>query len=123
MITGTVNCDLEPMIRLHIEDVNGQTQAIDLKIDTAFTDFINLPATMVAALGLPVVGWEYVRIADGSFARVPIHAGVVIWDGKARHVDFHAFGPERLIGTAMLAGHDLAIRFSDGGAISITLVP
>jgi clan AA aspartic protease len=123
MITGVVTADLEAIIRLHVEDVNGQTQAIDLKIDTAFTDFISLPVALIAALGLPFDTYEYVQIADGSIARVPVHSGVVIWDGKPRKVDFHALGQERIIGMAMLAGHDLAIRVSDGGPVSIALVP
>ncbi len=70
MITGVVTPDLEAIIRLHVEDVNGQTQAIELKIDTAFTDFISLPVAMIAALGLSLdTTYEYVRIADGSVAR------------------------------------------------------
>jgi hypothetical protein len=64
-----------------------------------------------------------VQIADGSIVRVPVHSGVVIWDGKPRTIDVHALGKERLIGMALLAGHDLAIRVRDGGAISITLIP
>jgi predicted aspartyl protease len=123
MIVGNVNSDLEAIVRLHIEDANGQTQAFDLKIDTAFTDFINLPVADVASLGLPFDTHEYVRIADGSVVRVPVHSGVVIWDGRARRVDFHAMGNERIIGMAMLAGHDLAIRVTDGGNVSIELAP
>jgi predicted aspartyl protease len=123
MITGTVTPNLEAIVRLHVEDASGQTQAIDLKIDTAFTDFVSLPVAMIAALGLPLDTFEYVQIADGSFARVPVHTGVVIWDGRPRTVDFHALGKERLIGMALLAGHDLAIRVRDGGDISITLIP
>ncbi len=119
MITGMVNSDLEAIVRLHVEDINGQSQAIDLKIDTAFTDFINLPLALIGALGLPLVQFETVRIADGSVVRVPVHTGVVIWDGKPRRVDFHGLGQERLIGMAMLAGHDLTIRVSDSGTVVI----
>lgn len=109
MITGTVTPNLEAIVRLHVVDVSGQTQAIDLKIDIAFTDFISLPVAMIRILGLPLGAFEYVQIADGSFARVPFHTGVVIWDGRPRTVDFHALGKKRLIGMAMLARHDLAI--------------
>ena len=123
MITGTVNSDLEAIVRLHVEDVKGQTQAIDVKIDTAFTAFINLPTAMIAALGLPVATHEYVRIADGSVVRVPVHVGIVIWEGRPRRIEFHALGQEKLIGMAMLAGHDLTMRVRDGGAVTITLVP
>ena len=123
MITGIVSPDLEAIVRLHVEDAKGQTQALDLKIDTGFTDFISLPVAMVASLGLPLTIYEDVQIADGSVVRVPVHSGVVMWYGKVRKVDVHALGLERLIGMRMLAGHDLAIRVRDGGAISVALIP
>ena len=53
MIKGAVNSKLEAIVRMHIEDVNGQTQAFDLKIDTAFTDFVSVPKAVVAT-GLAV---------------------------------------------------------------------
>jgi hypothetical protein len=62
MITGIVNSDLEAIVRLHVTDAHGQTQAIDLKIDTAFTDFISLPVAVVAALGLVLIFHEKVQI-------------------------------------------------------------
>jgi clan AA aspartic protease len=123
MITGTVTSALEAIVRLHVEDANGQTQAIDFKIDTAFTGFVSLPVAMVTVLGLPRVTQEYVMIADGAVKSVPVHNGVVIWDGRPRSVDFHAMGQERLIGMAMLAGHDLTINVRDGGGVTITLAP
>jgi clan AA aspartic protease len=123
MITGSVTSNLEAIVRLHVEDSSGQTQAIDFKVDTAFTDFINLPLATVTSLGLTHIGEEMVQIADGNFVRVPVHAGAVIWDGKARRVDVHALGVERLIGMAMLAGHDLAIRVQDNGTVSIDRIP
>ncbi|MBM3994151.1 MAG: clan AA aspartic protease [Planctomycetes bacterium] len=123
MITGIVTPSLAAVVRLHIEDANGQTQAIDVKIDTGFSDFICLPLATVAALGLVLTTHEIVEIADGSFVRVPVFSGVVIWDGKPRRIDVHALGKQNLIGMAMLAGHDLAIRVQDGGAVSIHRVP
>lgn len=84
MIKGAVNSELEAFVRLHIADANGQTQPVDLKIDTGFTDFIALPASMVASLGLPLDTFEAVQTADGSVVRVPVHTGEVIWDGRSR---------------------------------------
>jgi clan AA aspartic protease len=123
MITGTVTPNLAAIVRVHVEDANGTSQAIDFTIDTGFTGFVSLPPAVIAGIGLPVASQESVRIADGSVMNVPVHAGVVIWDGKPRRGDFHAVGKERLLGMALLAGHDLAIRVSDGGAVSITVVP
>ncbi|MBI3822799.1 MAG: hypothetical protein HY289_08985 [Planctomycetes bacterium] len=88
MITGIVTPSLSAIVRLHIADSTGTTQAMDFKIDTAFTDFINLPFATVQALGLPLNTHEIVQIADGSFVRVPVYSGVVIWDSKARKLTF-----------------------------------
>ena len=123
MILGSVNSALEAMVRLHIEDVQGQSQSFDLKIDTGFTDFVCLPVATVAALGLPLDTIEQVLVADGSIAHVPVHSGVIIWEGKPRRVDFHALVKENTIGMALLAGHDLVIRVTDGGTVSIALIP
>lgn len=123
MITGIVSPSLEPIIRVHIADVAGQTQAFDLKIDTGFTGWVSLPIATVAALGLALVNSENIQIGDGSCVLVAVHSGVVMWDGKPRTVAVHALGVDRYIGTGLLAGHDLAIRVRDGGPVSITLIP
>jgi clan AA aspartic protease len=123
MIKGFVGPSLEAIVRLHVEDAQGQTQALDFKIDTAFTDFISLPVGIVAMMGWPLINQEIVQVADGSATRVAVHSGIVMWDGKARTVDILAMGRDQLVGMAMLAGYDVAIRVSDGGPISITLIP
>lgn len=123
MITGTVTPSIEAMVRLHIEDVNRQTQAIDVKIDTGFSDFMSLPVTMVVALGLPYVSYEDVQTADGSMVRVDVHSAIILWKGKPWRIDVHALGPFQLIGMAMLVGHDIRIRATDGGAVQIDLIP
>jgi clan AA aspartic protease len=123
MIAGNVNSNLEAMVRLYIEDASGQTQAIDVKVDTGFTGFVSLPIATVASLGLVATTKESIQIADGSTVRVQVFSTTVIWDGKARRVDVHALGTDRLIGMRMLLSHDLAIRVQDGGAVTISFVP
>ena len=123
MIQGAVDSQLQAIIRLHIADVNGQTQAMEFKVDTGFTDFISLPPSLVKSLGLPLESYEYIQIGDGRVVRVPVHKGVVIWEGKPRYVDFHALGTSKLIGMALLAGHSLAIHVTDGGNVTIALGP
>ncbi|MBI2805760.1 MAG: clan AA aspartic protease [Planctomycetes bacterium] len=122
MIFGTVTFSLEAMVRIHVEDGNGQTQAVDVKIDTGFTGFLSLPTSLVTAFGLMATTQQYVQVADGTVVSVPVHSAVVIWDGKPRRVDVHSMGTERILGMAMLAGHDLTMRVRDGGHVSISLV-
>jgi clan AA aspartic protease len=123
MIAGIVTPSLEAVVRTYIEDVRGQSQAIDVVIDTGFSGFMSLPISTVNGLGLPVVSQENTQLADGTIKRVDIHAAVVIWDGKARRIEVQTLGIHQLIGMAMLASHDLAIRVQDGGSVSISFVP
>jgi clan AA aspartic protease len=123
MIAGIVTSNLEAIVRLHVEDGQGQTQAFDMKIDTGFSDFLSLPIATVKALGLIASAQESVEIADGSTVRVDVYSTVVLWDGRPRRVDVHALGVDRLIGMGLLAGHDLAMRIRDGGTVSITFIP
>jgi clan AA aspartic protease len=120
---GKRQFNFEAVVRVHIEDVNGQTQAIDVKVDTGFTGYLSMPAAMVASLGLIATIGERVNIGDGSTVLVQVHAATVIWEGKARSIEVHAMGNERLIGMRMLASHDLSIRVQDGGPVSISLIP
>ena len=59
-------------VRLRVVDGTGQTQAIDFKIDTGFTDFISLPSATVISLGLPRTSYQTVQLADGNVVRVAV---------------------------------------------------
>src|SRR5262245_2838350 len=113
MISGRVSPNLEAIIRLNVQASDGQTEPMDFKIDTGFSDFISLPIATVARLGLSAVSDENVQIANGTSVRVAVHTGIVIWEGKPRRVDVHAMGADRLVGMRLLVSHDLSIRVQD----------
>jgi clan AA aspartic protease len=123
MITGHVSSSLEAIVRLHIEDSGGQTQAMDVIIDTGFTSFLSLPAATVSELGLKWILEEDTRLADGSLVSTNVYTAVVIWNGRPRNINVQALGVHSLIGMAMLASHDLAVRVTDGGSVSIDAMP
>lgn len=123
MIAGIVTSKLEATVRIHILNAAGQSQAIDVIIDTGFEGFMSLPIATVVGLGLP---WSYrdmTELIDGRIIPIEIYSAVVIWNGRPRTIDIQALGGYNLIGMKMLAGHDLAIRAIDGGPVSIDLVP
>ena len=123
MITGMVTSSLEATVRLRILDGNGQSQSIDAIIDTGFAGFMSLPIATVAALGLPWLNKDQTQLIDGRIILVDIYSATVIWNGKPRMIDVQALGGCTLIGMRLLAAHDLAIRVSDGGPVSIGPVP
>lgn len=123
MITGIVTSGIEATIRLHILDGGGQSQAIDAVVDTGFAGFMNLPKATVAALGLPWIVRDKTQLIDGRVVPVDLHLATVIWNGRPRPIQVQSLGTYTLIGMALLAGHDLAMRVTDGGAVSIEAIP
>ena len=123
MISGRVNSNLESVVRFRILDGDGQSQAIDGIIDTGFSEFLSIPIAMAAALGLPWNYHDHTRLIDGRLIRVDIFSATVIWNGKPRNIKVQALGNHVLIGVRLLAGHDLAIRVTDGGPVTIEAIP
>ena len=53
MMTGTIDADLAPLLRLTVRDAVGRPHDVETIIDTGFNGFLTLPPALVAALGLP----------------------------------------------------------------------
>ena len=123
MINGVVTSKLEAIVRFHIIDGSGQSQPIDAIIDTGFSEYLSMPVAAVARLGLPWLIRHPTELIDGQFVPVDIFSATVIWNGSPRMINVQALGKHTLIGMALLAGHDLAIRATDGGPVSIDAIP
>ena len=123
MITGIVTAKLEATIRFHILDANGQSQAIDTIVDTGFEGFMSLPIATVAALGFPWIYQDRTELIDGRIIPIDIYSAGVIWNGNPRMIEVQALGGHNLIGMKLLASHDLTMRVTDGGPVSIDPVP
>jgi hypothetical protein len=66
VITGTVNADREPVVRIRVHDVNGQEHERAAIVDTGFTGWLTLPLDFITALGLPRKELGAAILADGS---------------------------------------------------------
>lgn len=78
MITGIVKSD-EGRIQLKIKGLRGREQEVDAVIDTGYTEWLTLPPSLVAALGL--------RWHPGRWQRkcqFDVCVAKVLWDGKVR---------------------------------------
>ena len=53
-MTGNVNADLEPSVRLTVHDAGGQPRELEAVIDTGFNGFLTLPPALIAAPGTAV---------------------------------------------------------------------
>ena len=123
MMTGVVNADLEPLLRLTIRDAGGQPHDVEVVIDTGFNGFLTLPPALIAALGLPWLCRQQGQLADGSVLPFDVYVATVDWDGRPRSVEVEAADAQPLLGMALLQGSELRIEVVPGGPVTITGLP
>ncbi len=123
MMTGVVNADLEPLLRLTVRDAGGQPHEVELVIDTGFNGFLTLPPALVAALGLPWLCRQQGQLADGSILVFDVYVATVDWHGQPRSVEVEAADAQPLLGMALLQGSELRIEVVPAGPVTITRLP
>ena len=123
MIVGSVNARLEAVLPLQIEDSSGRLHTVDAVIDTGFNGDLTLRPAQISALGLPFLGTLVAQLADGSLQRIAVHDALLWWDGCPVQVRIQAVDTDALLGTHLLAGHEVKIQFVSGGAVAIAPFP
>lgn len=120
MITGYLNTKLEAVIALEVFGADGQPHTIEAVIDTGYSSFLTLPASVVSALGLNSIGNEQLTLADGSEIVSAICQATIIWDGQLSDIAVDTLETMPLIGMAMMSGYDLSARIVVGGRVTLT---
>ena len=92
---------------------------IEFVLDTGFVGFLTLPPAAAARLALPFRYRVPANLADGSRIMVAVHMATIVWHGLERRTEIIATGKQPLLGTSLLDGNDLAVRFADGGPVTI----
>lgn len=123
MITGTVNDNLEAIVRLTVRDAAGYPQEVELLLDTGFTGPLALPAALISSLGLARHSSGTAVLANGSLDSFDIYPVEVDWDGSPRRTLVQALGGVPLLGMELLVGHDVRIRAEAGGNVQIEAIP
>ena len=82
-------------------------------VDTGFTEMLSLPVSWRSRLRVPSIGLRDYELADGSVVASEIVSVRIRFLGRTRRVTaVLADADEVLIGTQLMRGHRLAIRFS-----------
>ena len=123
MVEGVVNADRQATVTLRLIGPEGQSREIDAVVDTGFSDFLTLPASVVEQLGLALADRDQAMLADGSVVELLVYRVTVLWDGIARNVYAYAVENVPLLGMSMLDGHDLSVRVRVGGRVLIEAAP
>ena len=119
MIQGMVNDAYEAVVSLSLQGTVGQSRDIEAVIDTGYTGFLTLPATLVAELGLPFAYIGRAFLANDDEVTFDVHDVTVLWDGRPRHIKADATGSTPLVGMLLLDNHSLNIQVERGGPVVI----
>jgi clan AA aspartic protease len=119
MMIGSVNADLEPLLRLIVRDTGGRPQEVEAVIDTGFNGFLTLPPALITALGLTWLCRQEGQLADGSILPFDVYVATVDWHGQAKNVEIEAAEPQPLLGMALMRGSELRMRVEPGGSLAI----
>lgn len=122
-MNGQVDGQLQPIVELTVRGPTGVTRQLGVLVDTGFAGSLTLPMSVIRVLALPWHGRDIGVMADGTIHTFEVFQARVDWNGAVRGIEVFAADPHPLLGTAMLDGHDLAIRMTAGGAVTITAVP
>ena len=117
MIEGFVNANLEAVVTIPLLGPAGQTREVAAMVDTGFNGYLTLPPTLVAELGLSVVGDGEAILADGREVAFDVYSVTVVWDGQPRYVETAAVGIDALVGMMLLDRHSLFVEVADGGRV------
>jgi clan AA aspartic protease len=123
MIEGIVNVAREAQLRLRFTGADDREEQVLAVIDTGFNDFLTLPLTLIAKLGLPFEAPTLATLADGSVVTLDYYRATLQWDDKQRTVPVLAVESGPLIGMSMLYGYRLKVDVVDGGKVSIETLP
>jgi clan AA aspartic protease len=118
MMTGSVS-GRRALVPVTFRLPNQPDLTIEFVLDTGFMGFLTLPPAAVARMSLPFRFRLPAGLADGSRITVAVHVATIVWHGAERRIDVIATGKQPLLGTSLLDGNDLAVRFADGGAVTI----
>ena len=119
MITGVVNADREPIIRIRVRGVNGQEQECDAVVDMGFTGWLTLPLHFIATLGLTWREFGAAILADGSRVFFDVFDATVIWDGQPMTIAVDEANADPLAGMALMEGFRILVEDVDGGLVQL----
>ncbi len=122
MITGVVTANAA-VIAVQLVGTNGQTATLDAIVDTGFNGFLTLPLPEIARLGFAYQGNMEAVLGDGSETMMDMFLGAVRWEGQIREGTVLAAEGTPLVGMALLHGSRVTLDITDGGPVTIELLP
>ena len=123
MIRGVVTGNLEAWVDLAVVSDDHPSVGFSAVVDTGFSDFLTLPVAVLEKFRAVPLNRVMVTLADGSEIISRLFALTVLWDSQPITIEVHAAETEPLVGMALMAGHDLHIRVTPNGEVTIRAIP
>lgn len=123
MLTGQVTANREAIMRLLFLTADGGGIEWDAIVDTGFTEYVTLPAEIVAFLSLPLLYATAMTLAGGETLKVNVYEASLVWNGQPKAIKVHSVEGDALVGMALLYGSRLTLDVVDGGAVTIDALP
>jgi clan AA aspartic protease len=123
MIKGFVNSHREAVVRLLARGPLGREQEVEAVLDTGFSGFMTLPASVITALNLSFHSRGRALLGDGSEVVFDTFEGIVIWHGQSRRILVESADVEPLLGMNVLYGSELTVQVVEGGDVVIRELP
>ena len=110
---------LFPRIVVGIAGGNRVFRDAEATVDTGFTGWLTLPASIITELGLTHYGQRRATLASGQASMFHLYGALVDWHGQPRPVVVHQSEGAPLVGMAMLEGSRLTVEAWAGGNVTI----
>jgi clan AA aspartic protease len=88
-------------------------------VDTGYDGYLTLPPALIANLGFAWHRRGLAILADGSATDFDIYSGVVVWDRRRLAIPIDEADATPLVGTELLAEHELRAEFRPRGKVRI----
>jgi len=86
MITGNINEDLEPIVKIEIIDENDRRNEISAIVDTGFTGYLCLSIKEIEKIKLKYLFTDEHELADGEKKSMDTFLGGIIFDNKKQDI-------------------------------------
>ena len=92
---------------------------VEFIIDTGFVGDLTLPLAAVKALKLPYSRRSVANLANNAAVPVSVFDAEVLWQKAVKRVEVLVLELEPLLGTLLLDGCELNIRFADNEIVTV----
>ena len=122
MLTGRIN-NLQARVTVEILDSNGQSNPIEVLLDTGFDGQLSLPVFVVRQFNLGCGILRFGELADGTQVQFMSYRATVLWDGQRRQVEVIESGNDPLLGMELMLGSRVVLDVREGGPVTIGTLP